>query len=192
MDGTAYAEALLGTLPQGLAWRRDRASNLWKLLHGCGEEFARVDARAADLRREANPLLADELLPEWEALVGLPDECSPPASTLSERRAAVVEKLAFIGDQSPAAYVALALRFGLAVTVFEPRPMQCGDLVGSLLYGEPWHHTFYVRAPATTVTELRVGDRLEAPFRAFGHPQLECAVNDKKPAHSKAFVTYGS
>ena len=173
-----YAEVLVGTLPHGQRLRRDRDSNVWKLMLGLGGELARVDGRAADLLREADPSRTSELLTDWERLVGLPDECSPTTSTDEERREAVLERLATIGDQRPAAYVDLALALGVIVTVDEPAPMLCGDERGSSMYDEAWRHVFFVRAPATTVTDFLCGDLLGCRTPGSARP-------------ARAFVTYG-
>jgi hypothetical protein len=62
---------LIGLLPRGAAWNTSPDSYLGRLLTGLAAEFDRVEARAADLQREAFPLTADELLREWDAAVAL-------------------------------------------------------------------------------------------------------------------------
>lgn len=62
---------LIGLLPRGAAWSTSPDSNLGRLLAGLAAAFDRVEARAADLQREAFPLTADELLREWDAAVAL-------------------------------------------------------------------------------------------------------------------------
>jgi len=76
-DASAYAESIAALLPQGDAWPREPGTELAKLRHWMGTELAKVDARAANLLREADPRETLELLDEWEAEYGLPDECTP-------------------------------------------------------------------------------------------------------------------
>jgi uncharacterized protein YmfQ (DUF2313 family) len=53
-----------------------------------------LDARAGQLIPDAFPCSTVELLPEWEATLGLPDPCvQPPLTTLQQRQAAVCAKL---------------------------------------------------------------------------------------------------
>lgn len=71
VSGVGALRNLIGLLPRGAAWNTSQDSYLGRLLTGLAAEFDRVEARAADLQREAFPLTADELLREWDAAVAL-------------------------------------------------------------------------------------------------------------------------
>ncbi len=75
-------------LPPGRLWRMVGESTLVKLLHGCADELARLDARVDDLFDEADPSTADELLPEYERELGLASD-----GTTAERQARVVARV---------------------------------------------------------------------------------------------------
>lgn len=92
-SAAAYGSLISSLLPEGDAWPREPGMPLAKLTDWMAAEFARVDARVADLLREADPRQTAELIEEWEREVGLPDECSAGLSTLEARRAAIVTRL---------------------------------------------------------------------------------------------------
>lgn len=88
LSADAYARMLKALLPPGKIWRLDSDGVLSRIFLACGDELDRVDQRAQDLIREADPRTADELLPEFEAELGLVAE-----GTIDERRARVVALL---------------------------------------------------------------------------------------------------
>jgi hypothetical protein len=83
----AYARMLTALLPPGKLWRFV-GSVLQDLFLGCADELARVHARVGNLLDEADPTTAIELVPEYEAELGL-----DVAPTLGERRARIVARL---------------------------------------------------------------------------------------------------
>jgi uncharacterized protein YmfQ (DUF2313 family) len=72
-----YLAQLAALLPTGPALSRDPDSALMRLLGLPAAELAEVDKRIAALLAEADPRGTSELLPDWEADFGLPDDCSP-------------------------------------------------------------------------------------------------------------------
>lgn len=82
-----YARMLVAHLPPGRAFRLV-GGVVRKLLDGIAEEFARIDARAADLLRESLPSKAVELLPEYES-----DLAVVAGATTAERQSAIVSRL---------------------------------------------------------------------------------------------------
>lgn len=81
-------------MPSGIAWgaKLVEDSNLHSQMHGTSKPFNMIQGRIDDLRREFNINQTVELLPEWEASVGLPDECFGPVSGIQERRDLVKER----------------------------------------------------------------------------------------------------
>ena len=76
-----YTEQLKRLLPSGEAWTPDLNSVMHQTLEGLGIELSRIDHRAWDLFNDAIPSideLFDELLIDWERVVGLPDNCIKP------------------------------------------------------------------------------------------------------------------
>lgn len=81
----AYKRLQEALLPPGKIWRLIGASLLDKLFAGASDELERLDGRATDLLREAVAANCSELLPEYEAELGLPS-----TGTTAERKARVV------------------------------------------------------------------------------------------------------
>lgn len=67
-------------------------SLLGRWLSCFGSELWRVEAKCWELMRELTPGLAEDLLTEWEEMLGLPEDCYGSAPTLAERQRAAHAK----------------------------------------------------------------------------------------------------
>lgn len=192
-SGNDYGEAFLKLLPQGRAWPRNSNSVLGKTVYGLSQLMGYVDGRAADLlETETDPRLANELLLEWEAAFGLPDECIPvPPATAAARRLALVGKMTLLGAQSREFFLAQATLLGETVAIREYAPYMCGvSRVGD------------TRVLATT-------DVAADPYFRWqlGPPEMrmqwvvtvehvltgvECTFRRYKPAHTELIFHYGT
>lgn len=96
---TSYAWQFIQLLPRGKAWTRSLLSNFYKLALGVAHEFRRhADDFDAFVDNEVIPTESVELLPDWERVYGLPDDCSPEEPTLVERQQAVAARIAAQGS----------------------------------------------------------------------------------------------
>ena len=68
-----FLAALQAYLPTGPAWPRDPDTIVTQILSGIARAQARLHARENQLLIDLFPATTVELLPEWEASVGLPD-----------------------------------------------------------------------------------------------------------------------
>lgn len=84
----AYARMLKALLPPGRLFRLESDGLLGKILLGAADELVRIDGRADDLQAEADPRTADDLLPEFEADLGIIAE-----GTDAARRNRIVARL---------------------------------------------------------------------------------------------------
>ncbi len=171
-----YREQLAGLLPPGRVWTAHPDSTLHRLLGAFGELLARVHAAAEALLVELYAPSTIDLLPAWERLLGLPDECTPiEGLTLQERRALVVERL----TQRPAPTLpylqGLAYALGYSATVTESGPFQVTIVV-------PAGRVTYFRTG-----ESRCGDLLGKFDQA---DDLECLLRERKPAHITLIFSY--
>lgn len=190
----AYRDALLAMLPRGRAWSRAPDGVFGRLFLALGEGFARLDRRMQDLREEADPRTTVELLSDWERVAGLPDSCTGVPDTISERRVALVNKLAYRGGQSIPYIVQVADRLGYYAEVHEFTSCDAGFGCGDALNGEDWRHAFEVEvvidsariATAEFTAGSDAGDRLAG----FGALDLECLVDRLRPAHSQVLYRY--
>lgn len=185
---------LQGLMPRGRAWPRDPDAVQARFLGALGEPLAAQHARILDLlERESNPALAAEMLADWEAAYGLPDDCTGANADTAGRRGALLAKIIAQGGQSRAYFVAVAAQLGYAITIEEFRPFRVDiATVETPLYDTDWIFTWLVRAPETTVTEFQVErSTCEDPLRSWGNDSLECVLNRLKPARTAVLFAYG-
>ncbi len=172
-----FTASLNAQLPPGDAWTNPI---MGALMAGIGEAIAALHARAYQLSElETVPSLTEELIGFWETDYGLPDCCTPLGSTLQQRRNTLLAKIAQIGGQSPGYYIAVAAALGFSVTITE-------GLVGSF--------EWTVNVPLAITPQFfragvgQAGTRLEY---WSGNDELECVLNQIKPAHSVLNFAYG-
>lgn len=180
--------------PVGEAWTRDPRSTWDALLAGLSVWRARVDVRAEELLQEFDPRTSTELLPEWEAAVGLPDECLPAPASLAERRGLVVSRLVGEGGGSRAFFIALARAVGFEVTITEgvgsPFRMGVGRM-GDRIGGELEFFTWTVNGPETAIRRAAMGSfRMGDPLASWGNELLECVIQRAAPAHTLVLFSY--
>ena len=89
MKPSNFVQILQQLLPPG-RWSKSPESVLLRLLHWFSLSLTRVENRANDLLREANPHTAIESLPEWERLLGIDENFG---LTTDERRAVLRRKM---------------------------------------------------------------------------------------------------
>lgn len=188
--GAAEYQALLKALmPQGLAWSGPETE---KLLSGWADELARLDSRSHDLVNELDPNTTQELLLDWERLLGLPEPCTQLGQSVQARRAAIIAKLRYRGQQTKAFLIELAALIGYTVTIEELTPFTCGvSSCGQALTIDRIRYFFEVYAPLDTIRYFRTGTNTSGdPLRDFGNDDLECIINHHKPAHTTAVFIY--
>lgn len=194
-----YARLIRKLFPSGWAWTRvnDPDSTLHKLLNAMSIEFCRVDERGRQLINEVDPTTTNELLEDWERLLGLPDECdSTSEQSLQERRRRVIQVLTTRGGQNEQFYKDLAANFGFDVDVISAEdqpPFQAGkSKAGDRLTNGLWRYAFIIKAPAEFLTYFRAGqsaagDRLVT----VGNNTLKCLMEKYKPAHTIVLFNFG-
>lgn len=191
MSAEQYANQLRALLPRGEAWRAERGSLMDSLLLAIATEFARIDARGGDLLNEADPRTTVELLEDWERVLGLPNPCITEEQTNAQRRAAVVEKVRRLGGQSVAYFLQVAESLGYDITITEFRPFVAGSDAGDPLTNGDWIFTWQVNGPEVTTTDFKVGvSAVGEPLRTWGNEELECVINQLKPAHTHVLFAY--
>lgn len=186
----AYARQLRALLPPGAVWNLEATSKLSAFVTGLAQELGRVDARAAALIDETDPRTITELLPEWEAMLGLPDPCVAIDQTTAERVRGVVAKYIAQGGQSAAYFIAIAAALGYVITVTEFRQYTVEDDVEAFTYGAAWAYAWQVNAPLNSVNEFTVNDDVEQPLAWWSNQALECVMTRLKPAHTVVRFAY--
>lgn len=111
---------LASTIPDGRAWQAKSipGTNMYAVVSACASEFREIQIQIETLAREFDINLSDQLLPDWEASCGLPEECIGQMASLEDRRNAVILRLRKIPFVTKADYENLAFQLtGLSVTV---------------------------------------------------------------------------
>lgn len=188
-----YAAFLQKLFPVGAAWPTDKTARVTNLQQALADELARIDFRADVAIQESDPRQATELLPDWERVTGLPDDCVLQVGILQARRDAVAARLSQLGGQSKAYFISLAQQVGFNVSVTEFFPFQVGRSVsGDSLTNGDWIYAWRVNAPEETVRVFTVGGSVAGePLATWGNDLLECTINRVKPAHTVLQFGYG-
>lgn len=190
-----YAAQLRALLPAGPAWDPEQVPEVNKVIKGLSLELARVDARALNLLNEMDPSSVSELVPDWEAVMNLPDPCLGPNPSFEDRRLSVRQRLVAVGGQSPAFYVEIAISQGYPdATVTEHRAPRMGrSRFGVARFGT-WNMQFMWTL--NTGGRKRLGRRFGASYwgERFGaNPgtAIECLIRRAAPAHTVEHINYG-
>lgn len=194
-----FNQALLALLPRGRAWPKEQGATLPEMVSFVGPTFERSTARANQLIVDAFPATSMALLATWEALLGLPDPCAGPATTLADRQAQVVAKLVGVGGLTPANIIAFAARFGYTITITEQAPADgtltqivAGFTAGSPVVADSGNDifTYIVTAPLATSAHFVAGSRAGEPLASWGNTVLECVMAEVRPAHCTVTFAY--
>lgn len=190
-----YRAQLRALLPLGPAWDPERVPEIEKILSGMSQELARIDARAFDLINEMDPAGVSELVPDWEAIMGLPDPCLGENPAFEDRRLAVRQRLTAVGGQSRSYFIEIAIRQGYPESsITERRAPRFGrSRFGAAHFGT-WTAQFMWTL--NSGPRRRLGRRFGASFwgERFGaNPSaaLECVIRRSAPAHTLEFINYG-
>lgn len=187
-----YARALRALLPYGRVWPRDEDTGQFAFFKGLGPTYERLTARANNLLVDSFPLTTIELLPEWEATLGLPDPCAGPSPTIEARRAQVIARFTAAGGQSQAWFISFAGKLGYTISITNYSPFRVGfNTVGQPLYGQDWAYAWTINAPLNTVRYFRAGNSaVGEPLAYWTNVVLECELNSVKPAHMVLLFSY--
>lgn len=186
----------LALLPHGEAWTRSIRSNMAQLWFALGWGLARSEERGVNVLDEADPRTTTEMLVDWEAALGLPDECLPVPGSEAERRTLVTTRAVGVVGASPSDFVALAESIGVAISVEEggSEPARVDETrVDEVLEDEQGDFVLTIFAPQTQVTYARVDEaRVDEPLETFGNSLLECVLSQVAPAHILLRFVYES
>jgi uncharacterized protein YmfQ (DUF2313 family) len=187
-----YLQQLINLTPAGSAFPTENESNWVQLLSAIAQTCARIDANAILLLNESFPDTTTQLLPNWERVAGLPDECSELGDTYEIRRLNLIAKLTSRGGQSRAYFIEIAAALGYTITITEFSPFRVSySAVGDPLYDETWYFAWQVNSALNTITYFRAGrSGAGEPLRSWGNTRLECIMNKYKPAHTVLQFAY--
>lgn len=189
-----YRLQLQGLLPSGPAWDPELVPEVARVLGGVAVEFARLDARAVDLLNEMAPAGVSELVPDWESIMGLPDDCLGSNPAFEDRRLAVRRRLVEVGGQSRAYFIEIAVSQGYPnANITEHRAPRMGRSHFGTAHFGTWRAQFMWTL--NTGGRQRKGRRFGVSYwgERFGaNPgnALECLIRRPAPAHTVVHINY--
>ena len=189
---TDYLWQFQRLLPRGRIWHRGWGTLQAEALLTLMPLWARLHNAANALVVDAFPCSTTGLLPEWEATLGLPDECTGPLDMLQQRQLAVCMKFRARGGQSKQYFIELAKAAGFDITIEEFAPFRADvNRAGDPLRGEEWAFVWRVNAPETTVVYFRAGvSTAGEPLATWGNEVLVCLIERCAPAHTVIIWSY--
>lgn len=159
-----------------------------------GAELDMAKASADSLLLESDPRHTLQLLPDFERVLDLPDTCCSTAtnSTITQRRARVVEKSFAKGGQSRPYFIDLAMRLGYTdVSITVCKPMTCEDPCDHSVYGQDWGFAWQLNVgDYFAIHTMTCDDPCDSPLRSWQPNELLCRVNQLKPAHTVAIINW--
>jgi uncharacterized protein YmfQ (DUF2313 family) len=186
-----FKQALLRLSPRGRVWRRDVEANFPALLGALAPSYTRTAAAALQLLVDVFPGTTFNLLPEWEASLGLPDPCTAPDPTFQERLAAVAAKFSSRGGQSVRYFINLAALLGFTVTIDQFWPFSADDPCDGPDYDPDWAFVWQVNAPQIETFYFRADESAsDDPLASYDNTELACRMQMYAPAQTKLIFVF--
>lgn len=191
LGSEAYTEQLHALLPRGRAWAREPGTGMAALIAAIAQRFAELDGVFSRLLEDIRPNTTVDLLPEWERLVGLPDDCSALGAGLLQRRGAVLDKIVSQPNLNPSSYEALAAKMGAEITIAEHDQARAGRIAGLDTTNGKWRFVWWVRIDNDSTRFFTTLSDTETPLVDFDrNTELECRLRKAAPAHTHLVVGY--
>jgi uncharacterized protein YmfQ (DUF2313 family) len=182
-----FTGAFKSLLPRGRVWPRDPDAVLAQVMAALAPTYVRQTQSLAALMADAFPVAPVELLPEWEATLGLPNPYAG-TQTITQRQAQVALKFAGDGGQSVPYFLSVLNAFGFSgatITEFVPFRANCNS-ANQPIIGQDWANTWLITAPNLSVQyfETNVSAANESLFAITGAAALEWVIGQYAPAHT--------
>ena len=159
---------------------------LVRVLEACGAD-ARDRAAGGVAGGPPDPLLADELLEDWERLYDLPDECLDAPVGKEQRRQRVNMRRLMLGGASPEYFRQMVIGLGYPdARIDEFRPFRANSKCTAAI-NQGLALAFRVNVVASAnIVQATATSKCTAPLRAWGDPGLLCLLTLQARAHGRA------
>lgn len=113
------ADILADYLPNDVlfAAKKIEGTELRKFLKGCAHIYKKAHDVINEVGDQYDIQKTTDFIEEWEAAVGIPDECFDTSGTLADRRKQILFKIAGFNVQTEQDFIDLGAAFGLTVTI---------------------------------------------------------------------------
>lgn len=170
-------------------------SNLNGLLNGLGRELLRVNESIDELA--CNYLISEsnQFLPEWESMVGIPDDCFSGTGTDEERTRDVLIKLASLNAITEDDWIQIAALLGFKIKIIH------GTECGIYPFPNKYPFCYFSTAKQARFTMIIVVDGIQPgiypflnlypfPYSSNVNTILTCIFNKIKPADTQLLFRF--
>lgn len=184
-----YTRLLLNLLPRGPAWEDDNP-----LIEGLAPSLSRFHTRTEQLMREIDPAAAVELLDRYEALCGLPDECTlDDTQTLSQRQKRLAAKVNGYGGINEAFYRRQLDTLGYQSVTITQYQNEATNPRPDIATEDDYRFLWQVNIPAdANIDVMTCGSSCSDSLRTWGDTVIECVMNKLAPSHTEVVFAYSS
>jgi uncharacterized protein YmfQ (DUF2313 family) len=185
---------LLALLPPGHGLPRTAESNTGRFLRPIAAELALVEADWERLLGQVTPANATDLLADYERVLG-PDPCRRDTAllTVAERQVLADLRWTANGDPTPAEFVALAARLGIAVVVQTFTPPSCGvaECGADECAEADQAYGWTIHAAPAAIHEAECGaTECGETLGRIDVPDIECTLRQWVPQHTLCVFVY--
>lgn len=187
-------------LPDGEVFnaKNQPESNTYKFLNALLQSFVLFERTIDDVLKEMDITTTEDLISRWEKEYGIPDECTPIASTLELRRENLIRRIGMEGIKTIQDFTELVTGYGFSVVIrpghdFTAYPF---DVFGyPLTLGDIKYSKFTLYVDLSTELNEEV-----YPFSINGYPiillselasgLIECVLRQLVPANVELVFRY--
>ncbi|MDR3408479.1 MAG: DUF2313 domain-containing protein [Methylovirgula sp.] len=143
-----YAAATVALMPRGRAWvAAEPGLDQAAVVGALAVLWATVDASAENLLENSLPGANTDLLPEWEATLGLTDSIA--GLTTQQRSSQVLARFVGTGGQSKPYFIAFAAALGFTIAITTYAPFRAGISTAiDPVYTDDWSFSWGVSVSA--------------------------------------------
>jgi uncharacterized protein YmfQ (DUF2313 family) len=189
-----YTQTFLNLLPTGRIWDKDVGSPLTQAISALVPSFSLLSERATNLITDSFVLTTNELLPQWESSLNLPDPCQGVAPTLESRRNEAVARFIGLGGLSIPFFVDYAATLGYTVQIQEFSPFFAErNTAESELWEGIAAYLWQVNASNDLLTQFEADvSAADEELWEFASTVLQCEFTRLAPAHTTVVFTFNS
>ncbi|TCS38471.1 uncharacterized protein YmfQ (DUF2313 family) [Paucimonas lemoignei] len=162
-------------------------------VEGVGNQLDGFQLLVEAILLEIDPRTTSMLLPDWERVYGLPDECRGAVETLADRRNRLAAKVAETGGISKSYFIRLAAALGYPnVTITKFKPTNCEMSCEGAFRDESWRFAWQMNVPGQTDihTQFSAESSCEEPVDFYKQGPLECLITKLQPAEGIVLFNY--
>ena len=166
-------------------------SNFRKLMTALAQEFTRYQSKLYELDTEYNLHTVNELLPQWESALGIPDDCFSTNVSIEQRRLQCISKWALENIYSEKDWIRLAKIFGYDILIEYGSKYMTFPMIFPIIFGDKRASKFTVIITFLNIPKPSNVFPVIFPF-TFGDSNniFICLMAHLKPANVRIIYKY--